>query len=110
MSLSVKTKPSRQNHHRRPHIHKFKDPLDVFVVEANASMGHGPSNGPTMGRAVQADVGAAANLHHLFAIPTTGIGAVLIESNPARSQGISATGGNQSIGAWMPSDGIHRIE
>ena len=73
-------------------------------------MGHGPSNGPTMGRAVQADVGAAANLHHLFAIPTTGIGTVLIEGNPARSQGISATGGNQSTGAWMPPDGIHRFE
>ena len=110
MSLSVKTKPSRQNHHRRPHIHKVKDSLDVFVVEANASMGHGPSDSPTVGRAVQADVGAAADLHHLLAIPTTGIGAVLIKSNPTRSQGISASGGNQSTGTGMPPDGVHRFK
>ena len=73
-------------------------------------MRHSPSDGPTMGSAVQADVGAASNLHHFLAIPTTGIGAVLMKGNPARSQGVSTSGGNQNTGAWMPPNGIHRLE
>ena len=63
-----------------------------------------------MGSAMQADVGATSNLHHLLAIPTTRIGAVLIESNPAGSQGVSASWRNQSSSAWMPPNGIHRLE
>ena len=110
MACFITTKQSGQNHHRSPHIHKVKDPADVFVIKANASMRHGPSDGPTVGRAVQADVGAAADLHHLLAIPTTGIGAVLIKGNPARSQGVAASGGYKSTGAGMPPDGIHRFE
>ena len=73
-------------------------------------MGHGPSNSPTVGRAVQADMGAAADLNHLLAIPTTGIGAILIEGDPTRSQGVSTSGGNQSTGAGMPPDRIYRFE
>ena len=107
---SVTTQPSGQDHHRSPYIHKVKDPADVFVIQANASMRHGPSDSPTVGRAMQADVGAAADLHHLLAIPTTRIGAVLIKSNPARSQGVAASGGYKSTGAGMPPDGIHRFE
>ena len=110
MACFITTKQSGQNHHRSPHIHKVKDPADVFVIKANASMRHGPSDGPTVGRAVQADMRAAADLHHLLAIPTTGIGAVMIKSNPTRSQGSSASGGNQSTGAGMPPDGVHRFE
>ena len=73
-------------------------------------MQHGPSDSPTVRRAVQADVGAAADLHHLLAIPTTGIGAVLIKSNPTRSQWISASGGNHRTGAGMPPNGVHRLK
>ena len=63
-----------------------------------------------MGSAVQAVVGATSNLHHLLAIPTTGIGAILVEGNPARSQGVSTSGGNQNTGTWMFPNEIHRLE
>ena len=102
--------PSGQDHHRSPHIHKVKDPADVFVIQANATMRNGPSDSPTVGRAMQADMGAAADLHHLLAIPTTGIGAVLIKSNPTRSQGVATSGGHQSTGTGMPPDGVHRFK
>lgn len=101
---------SRQNHHRSSHLDKLEHPADVFVIEANTSMRNGPSDGPTMGGAMQADVRAATNLHHLLAIPATGVGTILIEGNPTRSQGVSTSGGNQSTGAWMPPNGIHRLE
>ena len=110
MPRSVRTQPSGQDHHRSPHIHKVKHPADVFLIKANASMRHGPSNGPTMGGAVETHVGAAANLHHLLAIPATGIGAVLIKGDPAGAKRVSTPRGNQSSGAWMSPNGIHRLE
>ena len=110
MRRVIKTKPSRQDHHRRPNLHEIKDPADVFVIEPNTSMRHGPSDGPTVGGSMQADMGAATNLHHLFAIPTAGIGTVLIESNPARSQGVSTSGGHKNTSAGMPPNGIHPLE
>ena len=59
---------------------------------------------------MEADVGAAANLHHLLAIPPTGIGAVLVEGNPSGTKGVSTSRRNQSSGAWMSPNGIHRLE
>ena len=73
-------------------------------------MRDGSSDSPTVGRAVQADVRAAPDLHHLLAIPTAGIGAVLIKSDPARSQRVAASGRYKSTGAGMPPDGVHRFK
>ncbi len=73
-------------------------------------MRDGPSDGPTMRSAVEADMGAAANLHHLLAIPPTGIGAVLVEGNPSGTKGVSTSRRNQSSGAWMSPNGIYRLE
>ena len=73
-------------------------------------MRNGTSDSPTMGGAMKADVGATAHLHHLLAIPPTGIGAVLIEGNPAGAKRVSTSRGHQSSGAWMSPNGIHRLE
>ena len=100
----------KQTQQTIPHIHKVKDPADVFAFMTNTSMRQGPSDGPTVRRAVQADVGAATGLHQLLAIPATGIGAVLIRGQSSAIPGVSASGGNQNPGAGMPPDGVHRFE
>ena len=102
--------PSGKHHHRGPHRHQVKQSTNVFVVEADAAVGHRPPDGPAMRCAVKTNMGATLHLNHLFAIPAPRVGAVQMERNPTTPEGIAPTRRNKCSGCGMPPNRIGGFE
>ena len=102
--------PSGKHHHRGPHRHQVKQSTNMFVVEANAAVGHRPPDGPAMRCAVKTNMGATLHLNHLFAIPAPRVGAVQMERNPTTPEGIAPTRRNKCSGCGMPPNRIGGFE
>ena len=102
--------PSGKHHHRGPHRHQVKQSTNVFVVEADAAVGHRPPDGPAMRCAVKTNMGTTLHLNHLFAIPAPRVGAVQMERNPTTPEGIAPTRRNKCSGCGMPPNRIGGFE
>ena len=66
-------------------------------------MGDRTTDGPAMRRSMQTDMRTTRHLNHFLPIPTSGVGTVLVKSDPATTQGIPTTGSHQSSrGRMLP--------
>ena len=66
-------------------------------------MGDRTTDGPAMRRSMQTDMRTTRHLNHFLPIPTSGVGTVLVKSDPATTQGIPTIGSHQSsCGRMLP--------
>ena len=73
-------------------------------------MGDRTTDGPAMRRSMQTEMRTTRHLNHFLPIPTSGVGTVLVKSDPATTQGIPTTGSRQSTRGRMLPGRVSRFE